>query len=384
MLAVAGVVALAAPARGQDTLDLQPPTPASVTGRVVTPAGEKVTPVAGVMVTLHRVGPDRAGPLDSARSDANGRYTIRYTRGGSSQALYFTAVVHRGIAYFSAPLQALRTSGGGDAGEVVVFDTTTHAMPYTIHGHHVVVSAPGPDGSRKIVEVYEVSNDTSVTVVGRDSLSPVWSAPLPPGATGFAGGQGDVSPVALVSRDGRALMLAPFGPGIKQLSFSYAMPAGAFPLKLTLQKYTGVLEVLLEEQAAQALAPSLRAKGDASSGGRTFKRFLSQGSPQGETVRIDVPVVAAGTRTRVLVGLAVVIALAMLASLARALTRRQRRQPLDASRTSSSESLVAAIAALDARRDAGDVALSAEAYTAERAALKASLVATLDRERAGT
>jgi hypothetical protein len=358
-----------------------PPTPATVRGRVIIPAGEKVNPAAGVMVTLHRVGPDAAGPLDSVRSGPDGRYSIAYTRQGSQEAVYFTAVIYRDIAYFSSPIRGLRTAE--EDGEIVVFDTTTHAMPFTIQGHHIVVAAPGPDGSRKVVEVYELSNDTSVTVVGKDSLAAVWSATLPRGATAFAGGQGDVAASSLVAHAGRVEMRAPFGPGIKQLSYSYSLPAGAFPLQLTVDRFTAVLEVLLEEEGAQARAASLRAQANATTQGRSFKRFLAQGTPPGETIRIDVPVVAASTRTRVLIGLGIVIALAMIASLARALLRRSGRATARgvAPAERPSESLIAAIAALDARREAGDASLTAEGYSSERARLKAALAATMSEEQ---
>jgi hypothetical protein len=359
----------------QDSLNLLPPMPASVRGRVIIPAGEKETPVSGVVVTLHRVGPDHAGPVDSVRTGTDGRYAIDYTRSGSREAVYFAAVIYRGIAYFSAPLGALRTPEAD--GEIVVFDTTTHLVPFTIQGHHIVVSAPGPDGARKVVEVYELSNDTSVTIVGKDSLSAVWSTPLPPGATQFAGGQGDVAPTSLAARDGKVVLLAPFGPGIKQLSYSYVLPPSAFPLRLIVERYTVVLEMLLVEWGAQARATSLRAQDSASTQGRTFKRFLAQGTPAGEVVRIDVPVVAASTRNRVLIGLAAVIALAMAGSLTRALTRRGSASHSVPMAVPPTEALVAAIAALDARRDGDDPALSADAYATERASLKASLAAAL-------
>ena len=44
-------------------------------------------PVPAAWVVLHRVGPDRAGPLDSVRSDSRGRYAFRYTRTGSEDAI---------------------------------------------------------------------------------------------------------------------------------------------------------------------------------------------------------------------------------------------------------------------------------------------------------
>src|SRR5919107_51487 len=47
--------------------------------------------VSGAWVVLHRVGPDRAGPLDSIQSDARGRYSFSYERTGSEDAVYFVS-----------------------------------------------------------------------------------------------------------------------------------------------------------------------------------------------------------------------------------------------------------------------------------------------------
>ena len=372
--------------RAQDTLAAQPPTPAVVSGRVVVPSPQQETPVPGIFVTVHRVGPDSAGPLDSARTDAHGRYTVRYTRFGSEDALYFAAAVYKGIAYFTSPLRGERTEG--DDAEITVFDTTSRPVPLTIQGHHIVVSAPNASGGREIVEVYELSNDTTATLVPRDSLTPVWSATLPADATDFAAGQGDVAASALARRGNRVELFAPFGPGVKQLSFSYVLKDGAFPLSVVLERQTGVFEVLLEEQAAQARGPSLRAQGSVSTQGRTFKRFLAQGAPAGETIRIDVPTAAGATRVNVLIAVAVVIVLAMIGALWRALSRRAPRAPRASGATidapATAESLVAAIAALDARRESGDTTLDEVHYSAERAALKARLAEALAARDAAT
>lgn len=328
------------------------------------------------MVTLHRVGPDSAGPLDSVRTDAAGRFAIRYQRFGSDDALYFAAAVYHGIAYFTAPLHAGRVAG--DDAEITVFDTTSRPIPLTIQGHHIVVSAAQPDGRRNVVEVYELSNDTTATLVGRDSLTAVWSAAVPAGALDFAAGQGDIAADALALRDDRVVLTAPFGPGVKQLSFSYALKERAFPLHVTLERQTGVLEVLLEEAGAQARGTSLRAQGTATTQGRTFKRFLAQGAPAGETVNIDVPSAAAGTRSRVLIGLAIAIVIAMLAALMRALRRAPRtRASGQPAAVRAGESLIAEIAALDVRHESGDPTLGDADYAAQRAALKAQLAGTL-------
>lgn len=379
---MAGSLLGASVARAQLPVPDAPPVAASVVGVVVIHTPDREIGVPGVTVTVHRVGADSAGALDSAVTDAGGRYTVRYRRFGSDDAVYFAAAVHHGIAYFSSPLRGALTRGG-DA-EISVFDTTSAPVVFTVQGHHVVVSAPKPDGGRDIVEVYELSNDTTVTVVGRDSLAPVWSTPIPHAATAFAAGQGDVSPVTLERRGDRVMLAAAFSPGVKQLSFSYTLGPGAFPLELLMEQATGVLEVLLEEPSAQARSAVLRPMPDATTQGRTFKRFLAQGAPSGITIRIDVPATSSGTRARVLAGVAIVIALAMLGALARTLTRRAPRHAHVALAPSTTESLVAEIAALDARHEQNGShapAADVERYTRERALLKEQLTAALAAER---
>jgi len=333
--------------------------------------------VPGVWVTIHRVGPDSAGPLDSMRTDRYGRYRFTYRRFGDPAALYFAASVYNGIAYFSSPFRGGAVKG--DDAEIVVFDTTTHPVHYTIQGHHLVIGAARPTGLRDIVEVYEVSNDTVVTAIGRDSLTPVWSAPLPKGAIGFTAGQGDVSASSLQRRGDAVVLLAPFSPGVKQLSFSYALDQRAFPWEFTLDRQNGLLEVLLEEPGASVRSPSLRSQGNATTQGRTFKRFLAQNPPAGERVRIDVPSTAFAARSTLVTAVAVGIMLAMIGALWIAYRRGRVIRP-PTTRTQPEESvatLASAIAALDARREANDPSLSSADYDAERAALKARLAAKL-------
>ena len=360
------------------------PTAAVASGRVVIPGREREIPVSGVVVTLHRVGSDTAGPLDSIATDAQGRYTLHYQRFGREDAVYFAATVYRGIAYFSDPIRGAQSSGS--VGEITVFDTTSHGVTLHVQGHHIVVSAPGPTGSRDVVEVYELSNDTTVTLVGRDSLTAVWSAPLPRGATRFAGGQGDVAPSVIAQRGSRAIVLAPFGPGVKQLSFSYTLAHGDFPFSHVVEEPTSVLEVLLEERTAQVRGAALRSMDTVSTQGRTFKRFLAQDVGKGQAVRVDVAAASSDTRARVLMGLAALIAAAMIAAFARAMMgRRSHQHPLASHvapvpAVTESEALLAAIAALDASRETGMSVADDAGYSAQRAALKARLVAALASE----
>ena len=381
-VAVTALVALADPAAGQRVRIRAVPAgdQALVAGRVSSPGLKTDVPIAGVVVTLHRVGTDSSGPVDSIPTDAAGKYALHYRRPVSDDAVYFAAAVYRGIAYFSTPLKSQRATG--EEGEITVFDTTSRAVDLHVRGHHVVVSGPSPDGFRNIVEVWELSNDTTVTVVGRDSLTPVWTGLLPRGATNFAGGEGDVSPGSLIARGDRVVLLAPFGPGVKQISYSYTLPPSVFPLNLALEKPTVVLEVLAEEPGAQVTGAGLRAMAAATTGGRTFKRFLTQDVPAGSQVRVTVPLTAEGTRTKVLIGVAALIVLAMAGALTRALLRR-RVAPREgvAARERESEFLIAAIAQLDAAREHGTTTLDAAGYANNRAALKQRLTDALAAER---
>jgi hypothetical protein len=376
------LVALANPAGAQrpGTRDVPAGDKALVSGRVSSPGLKTDVPIAGVIVTVHRVGTDSSGPVDSIRTDAAGQYALHYRRPVTDDAVYFAAAVYRGIAYFSTPLKSQRATG--EDGEITVFDTTSRAVDLHVRGHHVVVSGPRPDGLRDIVEVWELSNDTTVTVVGRDSLTPVWTGLLPGGATNFAGGEGDVSPGALTARGDRVALLAPFGPGVKQISYSYTLPPSVFPLSITIEKPTVVLEVLAEEPGAQVSGAGLRSMAAATTGGRTFKRFLTQDVPAGSQVRVTVPLTAEGTRTKGLIGVAALIALAMAGALTRALLRR-RVAPRERVAPSARESevLIAAIAQLDAAMERDSTTLDATAYANNRAALKQRLADALAAER---
>ncbi|MFL5619016.1 MAG: hypothetical protein ACJ79A_11585 [Gemmatimonadaceae bacterium] len=352
-----------------------PSPPSIVEGRVMRPAITGEVPVPGIVVTIHRVGADSSGAIDSMRTDARGAYRFAYRRWGNSDAIYFVAAVYQGIAYFSSPMRAAIVRG--DEAEIVVFDTTTSPVRFTVQGHHYVVGAARPTGLRDIVEVYEISNDTVVTMVGRDSLSAVWSAPLLRGATNFTPSNSDVSASSIRARDGRVELSAPFAPGVKQLTWTYTLDANAFPLDITLDRPNALLEVLVEEPGAQVRATSLRSQGTATTEGRTFKRFVAQNAPEGEHIRIEVPSTAAAARSTVVIALLVVAAIAMIAALWIAYRRGIGTRPVVAMQPDSVDSLAAAIAVLDARHDAHDPSLTADEYTAKRTALKARLSAVL-------
>ncbi|PYO48285.1 MAG: hypothetical protein DMD72_07790 [Gemmatimonadetes bacterium] len=280
--------------------------------------------VPGAWVVLHRVGPDRAGPLDSVLSDSRGRYSFKYTRTGSDAAIYFVSASHDGIAYFTPPLAEGKVSG--DDGEITVFDTTSHRVPLSLRGHHVVISSADANARRSIVEVYDLSNDTSVTRVagGETPDAATWQTHISPGASDFKVGQGDISAGAVSFANGVVSVFAPLAPGIKQMSFSYSLPAKSFPLKLPLEKETGIYEIMIEEKAGSVTGPHLREVDPVTVDDRNFRRFLASDMPENSVALIDLPAppTSRAIDPRFLVAITLVIGGSMVLALAQALRRR--------------------------------------------------------------
>jgi hypothetical protein len=289
----------------------------------VRPGPGRLNPVKVVWVVLHRVGRDRAGPLDSLRSDSCGRYSFNYVRTGSEEAIYFVSASYDGIAYFTPPLAEGRV--GGESGEIVVFDTTSGHVPMSLRGHHVVVSAVDANARRSVMEVYDVSNDSSVTLVAASDnpQDATWQVHLPPGAADFRVSQGDISAAAVTHANGLVSVFAPIAPGIKQLSFSYSLPAKSFPLRLPLEKATDLYEILIEEKSGTVTGPHLREVDSVTVDERSFRRFLASDMPENSVAVIDLPAPASRSiDSRFLVVITLVLGGSMVLALARALRRR--------------------------------------------------------------
>jgi hypothetical protein len=293
----------------------------AVSGRVVRPGDHRMDPIAGMWVTLHRVGSDTQGPLDSMRTDGQGRYSFKYAKTGNEDAIYFVSGIYRGIAYFTPPLQTPKVSGI-DA-EVTVFDTTSRHVPISVRGHHIVVSAVDANGMRGVVEVYDLVNDSSVTKIAGDAAdAPVWSSELLPGATNPSAREGDFPAASVSFRGGRVDLLAPFAPGLKQLAVGYSLPAKSFPITFPMMDTTGVLEVMLEEKSGVAAGAGLKEVQPVNVEERSFRRFLANDAPKNAVATIDLPPPPPQTDPRYLVALTFVLGAVMIAVLAHALKRK--------------------------------------------------------------
>ena len=343
-------------------------------------------PARNVWVTLHRVGKDTAGPIDSVRSDAAGSYRFAYKPFGAGDAVYFASTTYGGIAYFTAPLRDASTTG--DAAEITVFDTTSRTFPMSVKGRHLIVSKADSADMRTIVEVFELSNDSLVTLVTaeRQNAPPTWSVAVPAAAVDVRANEGEISPDAFAAQNGRVSVFAPIAPGVKQIAFSYKLPGSSFPLRVRSETPVVVFEVLVEEAQGDVKGQGFAAVDPVTLERRNFRRFLAQDVKADADLVVEVPAGATSGRNLYIAGLLVAVGflmmLALTRSMQRAAAKRGRVEPTLRPQEPDvplGDRLAQEIAALDAvyaRHESPSAAVTA-AYDARRAELKAALTQAL-------
>ena len=341
-------------------------------------------PVPNQWVVVHRIASDAqgnvsGGPLDSARTDARGRFRIRYPKSGE-QATYIAITTWSGVSYITSPLT--RQNVSGDDGMIMVFDTVAPPYPIRVAGRHLVVTAPDSGARRRVVEVYELLNDSTHTVISTEA-NPVWRAPLPAGAADVQiNPVGDMSP-AMTKVDGDWLkVFSPISPGLRQISFTYTLAGDAFPLVMAVVDSTTVFELLVQETEAAIEAPGFTEVAPVAQEGIPFRRFLAREVPPRALLRFTMPVPVSKLETRVVTIVVGVVSVLMLVALGFVFWRRRRPRTAAAPVppvANEVDTLVRDLANLDAefeRRPAVTDVERAE-FDARRGALKARLNAAL-------
>ena len=339
-------------------------------GRIMTADS---TPAPGVRVVLHRVGRAEQGPLDSTSSDRQGRF--RFSFRNDTTALYLLSARYRGIEYFSQPVHT-NPERPDTAIRITVADTASTA-PVSLAARHLVVTKPGEDGSRSVLDLLVLRNEGTATRVAPDSLRPSWTAPLPPGTMGLELGEGDFSPEALTRRGDSLILLAPLAPGEKQITVQYIVPSNRATLELPFEDSVASVNVLMEEKDARVGGGALVMADSQVIQGRAFRRWTGT-VPAGGTLRLTLP----GIRRTPQWVLALLVG-ALVLALGATGWHLQRGRPGWVSGPSPEE-LVHAIATLDAKyldRKRETPAAEWSSYQAERGRLKARLEASLAARR---
>jgi hypothetical protein len=336
---------------------------ARAAGRVLTADS---TPVRGKRVLLHRIGPEAQGPIDSALTDRSGRF--RFSFRPDSGAFYLVSAQYSGIEYFSRPV-ATNPQRSDTSVRVIVYDTSSTA-PVALDARHIVVTRPGEDGSRSVLDLMVLTNNGTKTRVASDTLRPTWSGPLPSGTLGLELAESDFSRDAVGRRGDSVVVVAPLAPGEKQLTVQYLIPATQSSIRLPVRTRGVSLNVLAEEPGTQVAGAGLTLADSQVLQGRSFRRWTGVSGPNA-LISIVLPPTR---RTPEFLLAALVGTVVLVLAFA---GWRLLRVP---SRAVSNADLIDAIAALDARyagRESETAAAEWQRYIEQRASLKAQLSASL-------
>jgi hypothetical protein len=279
LAAALGLLAAAAPLGAQGR-----PGPLVLAGRAVRVAGRDSAALAGALIVAHHIGQREQGPVDSLRSDAAGRFRFRIASPDSG-AMYVVSTLYAGIGYFSEPV-SVREPGGADTLRLAVYDTSSSGAPLNVGMRHVVVSAPGADGSRDVLDIVQVANPGATTRVARGGAAPTWRMRLPEGVQSFHVGESDVPATAVRQSGDTVLLSAPIPPGVKQLVMTYVLPRGEGALQVPIDQPTARLELLVEDSSASASGAMLAAANPVQLEGRTFRRFSASRIAAGEAASV--------------------------------------------------------------------------------------------------
>ena len=332
-------------------------------------------PAAGARVVLHRIGRDRQAPIDSTGTDAAGRFRFRFP--ADTTALYLLTSRHDGIQYFSAPVHT-NPDRPDTALVLAVHDTSSH-QPVSLAARSIVVSAPGADGTRSVVEVLALRNEGPLTRVPPDSVAPVWEWRIPREVVGFSADDGELSADAIALRGDRVGIRAALPPGLREVTIEYYLPAGRADVQFAFDVAAETVNLLVEESDASLAVPEGLVPDSATViEERRFRRW-SGPLKAGESIDASLPVRGrwGGGVVALLIG---VLALALVAGAVRAFRQSSPTGPAGADGAGTA-ALIEAIAHLDAAHAAsGPHGAEAEQRHAERrAALKEQLARALAR-----
>ena len=291
----------------------------SVSGRVLR-GGRDTVPLPNAVVVLHRMASASAGPIDSVRSDARGRYRLAL-RNPDSTSGYVVSVWYDSIAYFSLPLNVV-SRPAVHVEDILTFPASRTGPPLRLARRLATISTATTDGSREVLEILELENPGQATRITDDTLVPTWAGRLPERAGQYRAGQGDVSPEAMRFRTDSVLIYAPIPPGpAKQLSYDYTLAAGARTFVMPIDQPTVEVNLLVEDTAALVIAPKLESFGVKEIEGRRFAAYRAGPLAAGERVEIRLP--PGKFRAQALLPYVIaVVAAGMLVALVWALRRR--------------------------------------------------------------
>lgn len=220
-LSKAAFLFLAAALWAAGSVDGQEVGTAELRGRVL--LGED--PLPSVRVVLHRVSAGNAGPVDSLRSGADGRFRFGLPSVPDASTfadVWFFSVDHEGVEYFGTPIHGAAQL---DSLHVLqVYDTTVAPAAgalLRLSARYTMLEGE-PEGWY-VTDMMQLVNDGGRTLVAGTGGA-TWVYPLPAGAVDLEIGGEQMAPNAARIVEGALRVTSAIPPGQREVLVRYRLP----------------------------------------------------------------------------------------------------------------------------------------------------------------
>ncbi len=230
-------------------------------------------PMPGGLVVLHRVGAVDAGPVDSVRTGADGRFSLTLPRLPDPETgeIYFASNRHQGLLYFGAAITGAPSLDSTYT--IQAFDTLrapAAGAPLEVEVRYLLVEAS--ERGWGITDLVQPRLDGVNTLVPEPEGA-TWATTLPLEARDPRVVGGDFPPEATTFGPGRAAVAMPISPGSRQFVMGYEVESLDFDLELP--GSTSEVEVLVPESAPPLQIAGLTpAEPIETPEGITYRRYL--------------------------------------------------------------------------------------------------------------
>lgn len=340
-------------------------------------------PVAGQEVKLTAYVNNAEADWNTVTTDTRGRFSFAVL--AASNRTYVVNVKYKGGDYDSASI----TVKPGESRKQVnmrVYEPTTDPSILRVNVHHMIVEVG--QGMVQVAELMVFTNPTDRTYVGReeraDGKRETLRFTLPKGAANVQYMEG-LMDCCVFAAPGGLVDTMDVKPGMREIAYSYNIPYARREVAIgrPLDYPTDRVEVF-GSAASQLRVTPLEPMPPVQTDQGAYARYSSASLNPSTEVTISLsglPPAASNTRRLALAAFAGIVA----AALAYPLLRRRpvpsgagRRQPQRGRTPETREQLVATIAALDDRFEAGEIAQAD--YHGQRERYKARLRRLMERE----
>lgn len=324
----------------------------TISGTVTNHTG-KAHPAAGLPAKLTAYVDGAEQDWKAATTDARGTFTFSVP--ADAKRTYAVQVKYKGGEYDSPTIE-FKPGESSKRIAMRVYEPTSDTGVLRVNVHHIIVEAG--EAVVQVAELLVFTNTTDRTYIGgaprADGKRETLRFSLPAGASNVQYMEG-LMECCVFATDSGMVDTMDVEPGMRQIGYAYTLPAsrGRIVASRAVDYPTDRVEVFANATLQLDAAPLMR-QHDVSTDQGTYIRYSRERVEAGTQVRLALSGILmprAAARRVALAAFAGFVA----AALAYPLLRRRQRRAGEPGVSQTREELIAAVAALDDRFEAGDI-----------------------------